>query len=152
MSYKSALACHHYIFWVHFVFCLQCLSCCSRSGHTCVKLLHPQSILEASALLSCVQNANVELRKAQFRVLWFADPQPLSSGYSLTCVMCLHTRLKMKFLRWLVVLMTYLCVPGFGSKCCDSYVCSDLSDKRRILVGARHRKANHQETCRSRSI
>uniref|UniRef100_H3C776 Pro-opiomelanocortin/corticotropin ACTH central region domain-containing protein n=1 Tax=Tetraodon nigroviridis TaxID=99883 RepID=H3C776_TETNG len=41
----------------------------------------------------------------------------------------------MKLLRWLVVLMTYLCVPGLGSKCCDSSVCSDLSDKRRILTG-----------------
>lgn len=58
----------------------------------------------------------------------------------------------MRFLRRLVVLLTYLCVPGFGSKCCDSSACGDLSNKRRTLVGARHRKPNHQETCGSRSI
>lgn len=57
---------------------------------------------------------------------------------SLTRAVCLHTRLKMKFLHWLVVVVTYLCIPGFESKCCDSAVCSDLSDKRRMLVGARH--------------
>lgn len=85
-------------------------------------------------------------RQTLVLVLWFAVSRPPCSGYSLTRVMCLHTRLEMKFLRWLVVLMTYLCVPGFGSKCCDSSVCSDLGDKRRILVGAQ------QETCRSRSI
>lgn len=59
---------------------------------------------------------------------------------------------EMTHLRWLVVAVTYLCVPGLGSKCCNSSVCSELSDKRRILVGARRRKPNHQETCGSRFL
>ncbi|CAG09172.1 unnamed protein product, partial [Tetraodon nigroviridis] len=41
--------------------------------------------------------------------------------------------------------MTYLCVPGLGSKCCDSSVCSDLSDKRRILEYIQCRFLMHAE-------
>ncbi|XP_003971776.1 pro-opiomelanocortin-like [Takifugu rubripes] len=51
----------------------------------------------------------------------------------------------MTYLRWLVVAMTYLCVPGFGSKCCNSSVCSELSDKRRILDYIQCRFLTHAE-------
>ncbi|KAL3052517.1 hypothetical protein OYC64_005122 [Pagothenia borchgrevinki] len=35
---------------------------------------------------------------------------------------------------WLfVVVMAYVCVPGFGSKCWESSICNDLSSKGRIL-------------------
>nr|QCO31621.1 proopiomelanocortin-C [Larimichthys crocea] len=33
----------------------------------------------------------------------------------------------------LVVVMAYVCVPGFGSVCWDSSICNDLSNKGRIL-------------------
>lgn len=33
----------------------------------------------------------------------------------------------------LVVVMAYVCVPGFGSVCLDSSICNDLSNKGRIL-------------------
>ncbi|XP_040920267.1 pro-opiomelanocortin-like [Toxotes jaculatrix] len=34
---------------------------------------------------------------------------------------------------WLLVVMTYACVPGFGSVCWNSSICKDLSNKGRIL-------------------
>lgn len=53
--------------------------------------------------------------------------------HSLSCLSVLHTRLKMVCLCWLfVVVMAYVCVPGFGSKC---PICNGLSNKGRILVG-----------------
>lgn len=56
--------------------------------------------------------------------------------HSLSCLSVLHTRLKMVCLCWLfVVVMAYVCVPGFGSKCWESSICNDLSSKGRILVG-----------------
>ncbi|XP_042359446.1 pro-opiomelanocortin-like [Plectropomus leopardus] len=40
----------------------------------------------------------------------------------------------MVYLCWLlVVMMAYVCVPGFGSVCWDSSICNDLSTKERIL-------------------
>lgn len=58
------------------------------------------------------------------------------SAQSLTCVSALHSRLKMVCLCWLlVVVVAYVCVPGFGSVCRDNAICNDLKDKGRILVG-----------------
>ncbi|XP_073349256.1 pro-opiomelanocortin-like [Pagrus major] len=37
-------------------------------------------------------------------------------------------------LRWLLLMvMAYVCVPGFGSECKDSSICNNLSNKGRIL-------------------
>ncbi|KAK9531561.1 hypothetical protein VZT92_010980 [Zoarces viviparus] len=41
----------------------------------------------------------------------------------------------MMYLSWLlVVVMAYVCVPGFGSVCWDRSQCNDLSNKGRILA------------------
>lgn len=53
---------------------------------------------------------------------------------SRVCV--LRSGLKMVCLCWLlVVVMAFVCIPGFESVCWDNAVCKDLSSKARILVG-----------------
>lgn len=62
LSYKSAVACHRYTFWVHFEICLQGRFCCS---HTCVK---SQSILLGSRPAVSFTFS--------LPVMWFGAPRP----------------------------------------------------------------------------
>lgn len=73
--------------------------------------------------------------------LCFEESSPPVASFSFQLIASLvfyflRTRLKMVCLCWLlVVVMAYVCVPGFGSVCWDNSICNDLSNKEQILVG-----------------